>query len=270
MTFISQKTTTFACATALSLIMALPMAAQEASETVKDAVDTATEAATETATDVVEQAGEAVDQAEDAVKDAAEAVTETANEAIDEAGGEAEATAETEAGAEATAETEATAAETEESNIGRPYTLETHGDWEIRCLKAPEGQPDPCSIYQLLKDDKGNEVAEVAIFHVGEGEVDAAATFTTPLETLLTGQLALFVDGDNGRRYPFSFCNPVGCYVRAGLSGADVNLFKKGNEAMVGIVPVGRPDEPVKLKMSLTGFTAAYAKVTELNKAARK
>ncbi|NIY81185.1 invasion associated locus B family protein [Celeribacter sp. HF31] len=158
---------------------------------------------------------------------------------------------------------------TPESNVGRAYTLETHGDWEVRCINAPEGQVDPCSMYQLLKDQDGTEVAEVALFHVGSEEVEAAATFTTPLETLLTAQLALFVDGENGRRYPFQFCNRVGCFVRAGLTTADVDLLKKGAEGMVGIVPLGRTDEPVRLKLSLTGFTAAYTKVTELNEAAK-
>lgn len=158
---------------------------------------------------------------------------------------------------------------TPESNVGRAYTLETHGDWEVRCINAPEGQVDPCSMYQLLKDEDGTEVAEVALFHVGSEEVEAAATFTTPLETLLTAQLALFVDGENGRRYPFQFCNRVGCFVRAGLTTADVDLLKKGSEGMVGIVPLGRTDEPVRLTLSLTGFTAAYTKVTELNEAAK-
>ncbi|WP_226553466.1 invasion associated locus B family protein [Celeribacter naphthalenivorans] len=158
---------------------------------------------------------------------------------------------------------------TPESNVGRAYTLETHGDWEVRCINAPEGQVDPCSMYQLLKDEDGTEVAEVALFHVGSEEVEAAATFTTPLETLLTAQLALFVDGENGRRYPFQFCNRVGCFVRAGLTTADVDLLKKGSEGMVGIVPLGRTDEPVRLTLSLTGFTAAYTNVTELNEAAK-
>ncbi len=157
----------------------------------------------------------------------------------------------------------------ETNTVGRAYTLETHGDWEVRCINAPEGQVDPCSLYQLLKDEDGTEVAEVALFHVGSDEVEAAATFTTPLETLLTAQLALFVDGENGRRYPFQFCNRVGCYVRAGLTSDDVALLKKGAEGLVGIVPVGRTEEPVRLKLSLTGFTAGYAKVTELNEAAK-
>jgi Invasion protein B, involved in pathogenesis len=164
--------------------------------------------------------------------------------------------------------TEATATPAAD-NIGRPYTLETHGDWEIRCIKAPEDQPDPCSLYQLLKDENGTEVAEVAIFHVGQGEIEAAATFTTPLETMLTAQLAFFVDGENGRKYPFQFCNRVGCFVRAGLTSADVDLLKKGNEGLVGIVPMGRTDDPVTLKLSLSGFTAGYTKVTELNEAAK-
>lgn len=150
--------------------------------------------------------------------------------------------------------------------VGQPYTLETHGDWDIRCLKAPEGQPEPCSLYQLLKDETGNDVAEVSLFHLGQGDVEAAMTITTPLETNLTQMLTFFVDEQNGRRYPFQFCTQAGCFVRAGLPAAEIEQFKKGAAGQVLIAPVGAK-QPLKLTMSLGGFTAAYTKVTELNKA---
>ena len=153
--------------------------------------------------------------------------------------------------------------------VGQPYTLETHGDWNINCLKAPEGQSDPCSMFQLLMDAQDNTVAEISLFHFGNGDIDAAATVTVPLDTLLTAQLTLTVDGANGRRYPYTVCSPTGCQARIGLTAPDVSLLKKGSQATLTIVPYAAPDVQVPTTVSLTGFTAAYTRVTELNLAAR-
>jgi invasion protein IalB len=157
----------------------------------------------------------------------------------------------------------------ETNGVGKPYTLETHGDWNINCLKAPEGQSDPCSMFQLLLDEQENPVAEMSLFHFGNGEIEAAATVTVPLDTLLTAQLTLTVDGANGRRYPFTVCSPTGCQARVGLTKEDVSLLKKGAKATLTIVPYAAPDVKVPVTVSLTGFTAAYTRVTEVNVAAR-
>lgn len=157
----------------------------------------------------------------------------------------------------------------ETGGIGQPYTLEQHGDWNINCLKAPEGQSDPCSMFQLLQDEQENAVAEMSLFHLGNGGIEGAATVTVPLDTLLTEQLTLTVDGANGRRYPFSVCAQTGCQARIGLAAADIDLLKKGSKATLTIVPSAAPDVQVPVSVSLTGFTAAYNRVTELNLAAR-
>lgn len=157
----------------------------------------------------------------------------------------------------------------EANGVGTPYNLETHGDWNINCLKAPEGQSDPCSMFQLLKDEQENPVAEMSLFHFGNGEIDAVATVTVPLETLLTEQLTLTVDGANGRRYPFTACSPSGCQARIGLTAGDVTLLKKGAKATLTVVPYNAPDVKVPASVSLTGFTAAYNRVTEIGLAAR-
>lgn len=178
-------------------------------------------------------------------------------------------TAETSTPAETPAPTGLSTGTPVEDNIGRTYTLETHGDWEIRCINAPEGTEDPCNMYQLLQDAEGNDVSEFTLFHYGQGEVEAGATIVTPLETLLTEQLTITVDGANGRRYPYSFCNPIGCYARVGMTANDIASFKKGAKAVVTLTPFATPNKSVPLDVSLSGFTAAYARVTELNIAAR-
>lgn len=143
--------------------------------------------------------------------------------------------------------------------LGQPYTRETAGDWELRCVRTQNPDEDPCQLYQLLKDDSGNAVSEVSVFRLpAGGDVVAGATVIVPLETLLTGQLTIAVDGANPKRYPFSFCTQAGCYARLGLTQADVDAFKRGAAAQVTIRPVAAPDRTVTVNMSLSGFTAGF------------
>jgi invasion protein IalB len=149
-----------------------------------------------------------------------------------------------------------------ESELGKPYTRETIGAWELRCIRTEEEQ-DPCQMYQLMDDGQGAPVAEVSLFRLpGDGKAEAGATVIVPLETALPRQLTLAVDGGKARRYPYAFCNQVGCYVRLGLTAEDVAAFKRGKEAVITIVPALAPDQTVDLTLSLDGFTASYDKVS--------
>lgn len=144
--------------------------------------------------------------------------------------------------------------------VGQSYVLQEFGDWQMRCVKAPEGQKDPCNLYQLLQNEDGLAVAEFNLFRLPEGARAAAgATIVVPLETLLTEQLTLSVDGQNARRYPFTFCNAAGCVARVGFTQAEVEQFKRGSTATVRLVPAAEPDVEVVLNISLNGFTAGFA-----------
>ena len=149
-----------------------------------------------------------------------------------------------------------------ESAMGKPYTKKEIGSWEMRCIKTEE-EVDPCQMYQLLADGEGAPVAEVSLFRLPEGgKAKAGATVVVPLETALPAQMTLSVDGGKARRYPYAFCNPVGCYVRMGLTDADIAAFKRGKEAVITIVPALAPDQKVNLALSLDGFTASYDEVS--------
>jgi invasion protein IalB len=149
--------------------------------------------------------------------------------------------------------------------IGDQYTAEVVGAWDIRCLKT-EDDTDPCQMYQLLDDGQGAAIAEFSMFRLPDGgQAKAGATVIVPLETALPQQLTISVDGATGRRYPYSFCNSVGCYARIGLTEDDVNAFKRGQEATLTIVPALAPDQRVVVTLSLTGFTASYDKVSVVN-----
>lgn len=153
-----------------------------------------------------------------------------------------------------------------EVQVGDTYVASDFTDWQMRCIRAPEGQEDPCQLYQLLRDGEGNAVAEITLTNVdGGGEVVAAATIITPLETALQQGLKLRVDSGREKVYPFQWCSAIGCFARLGMTADEVNGFKRGNSASVTIVPIAAPDEQVALGVSLSGFTAGYDAVTASN-----
>lgn len=151
-----------------------------------------------------------------------------------------------------------------EPQVGQTYIREEYGDWELRCVRSEgEAASDPCQLYQLLRDGDGNSVAEFNVFPLPDGgQAAAGANVITPLETLLTANLRLGIDGGQSKVYPYSFCSRIGCFARIGLTSAELDLFRKGASAQVTIVPAASPDETVELTLSLSGFTAGYNALT--------
>ena len=145
-----------------------------------------------------------------------------------------------------------------QSQVGQYYVKETHQDWTTRCLKAEQGK-DPCELYQLLKDGDGNSVAEMTMIPLRNSEVAAGATLVAPLETDLVQGLGFAVGTAEPRGYPFNFCAPVGCVSRMGFTQAELDGMKRGANATVTLLPFGADREnPVRLTLSLSGFTAAF------------
>ncbi|MEM8824443.1 MAG: invasion associated locus B family protein [Pseudomonadota bacterium] len=174
--------------------------------------------------------------------------------------------AETEAGGAAEAPNTDLPIGTPETTEPEIYLREEHGAWQVRCLRAPEGQDDPCQLYQRLSDAQGQPTADINFFDLPDGtEVVTGATLLTPLQSLLTAQVRISVDGGQVRTYPYTFCDPSGCYARMGFTADDVAAFRRGAVATVIVVPAVAPDQPAELQMSLSGFTAGLAAIEIAN-----
>ena len=237
--------TRLAAASALIALLPLAAAAQEAADDTPD--DAGSIQAQESAPTAEDAAPEAEDVTpEDAAPDAAQGAGDAGNAAT---------------GGEAAAPAQPGAAEGEVA-AGALYKREEHGAWEVRCLRTPEGQPDPCQIFQLLSDGSGNPTAEVTFADLPDGnDIAGAASITVPLETLLTEQLSLAIDGDRARKYPFQYCTNEGCVVQIGFTAEDMARFRRGSAATVTVVPARAPDRTAELSMSLIGFTAGMAAI---------
>ncbi|NDR58224.1 invasion associated locus B family protein [Aliiruegeria sabulilitoris] len=183
--------------------------------------------------------------------------------ASDQPATEAEASQPTDAAdAPATAETEQPA----DQALGQPYVAEVAGDWQIECLRTTL-EADPCRMVQILLD-QGNPAVRVEVVTLpAESPAPAVATFYAPLETLLSEQLTLSIDGGRKSQHQFNYCSPQFCVAQVPFAPDAVTAFKRGAKAEAIIVPLRAPDQQVNLTMSLSGFTAGYDKLAEMNKA---
>ena len=154
---------------------------------------------------------------------------------------------------------EAAAATPAADGPGTIYVKETNGDWQTRCMRVEGDKAEPCNIFQVLKDDKGNDVAaiEIAPRPAGEKAV-AGATISVPLETLLQARLVLQIDSAKPLVYEYSWCDRLSCLSFAGFTEADLASLKNGKVATMTIVPALAPDQKVEVKISLAGITKAY------------
>lgn len=144
---------------------------------------------------------------------------------------------------------------------GQPelFLKEKHGDWDITCVKL-ENDAESCNMQQLLSDQNDNPVAQISVVPLPANAKPRAAgvEVATPLETLLSGDVAISVDGGNATRYRFTFCSPQACFARFAFTEAEVARFRAGNKATVAIVPLAAPDQTAEIEVSLSGFTAAF------------
>lgn len=145
----------------------------------------------------------------------------------------------------------------EQVQPGQTYAGPVFSDWSIRCIRVEEIE-DPCEMFQLLVDQNGTRTAEINLFPLSREGISAGATVVTPLETLLTRNVAMKIDSGETKLYPFSFCSQIGCIAQVGLSPEEVARMRAGIAATVTIVPVAAPDQQVALTVSLSGFTAAF------------
>lgn len=142
------------------------------------------------------------------------------------------------------------------------YIKEVYDDWQLQCFRS-DAEEDPCQMYQLLREDAGNPVAEFSIFKLpGDNAVVAGATIVVPLGTLLPAGLQMYVDSGAAKAYNYSFCSLIGCFARIGFTQEDIEAFKAGETVFIVIAPAQAPDETVLIEASLKGFTAAFDNVT--------
>ena len=138
------------------------------------------------------------------------------------------------------------------------YLAASFDAWQQRCMKKEDGA-DPCELYQLLKDETGNAVAEISFFTLPSGsQAVLGANVLAPLETLLTANLRIGIDDGTAKIYPFSYCTVNGCVAKVGFTAEELAVMQAGTEGIMTVVPAAAPKNTVAIKIALNGFTAGH------------
>lgn len=138
-------------------------------------------------------------------------------------------------------------------------TVTEHGEWDVGCLAGTTN----CEMQQVAQDAEGNPVMLVRVVKLPQGsEAPALAIFNTPLGTLLPAGLGFQIDTAEPAALPFEWCVQEGCIVRLGLRQAEVDALKRGRAVNMQVTSIAEPAAPVKLTLSLAGFTAAFDSLT--------
>jgi invasion protein IalB len=129
--------------------------------------------------------------------------------------------------------------------------------WASRC--AANGRQDPldCSISQRAVTKQGQLVGSVTIRAIAGS--DPLMIVSVPLGLYLGAGVSFDVDGANAQQLELETCDRAGCYAQLKLSEGNLNAFRGGQALDIVFQNLNR--QPVKLPMSLVGFTAAYDKV---------
>ena len=151
----------------------------------------------------------------------------------------------------------------ETPELGQAYLKATHGDWTIRCERAPIGQAEPCDMFFVVTE-QDMPVIEFGILRTEAPDgVIAGAFIHTPLEVLLTQGIKIAIDGSPAGAVPYVFCTPRLCRSEFPLKESDINAFKRGGKASMEVVVLSEPPRSLNFEVSLTGFTAAFDALPE-------
>ncbi|ARE38401.1 Invasion associated family protein [Rhodovulum sp. P5] len=162
-------------------------------------------------------------------------------------------------------ETDAAPAEDQQPKA-EAYIKDTFQKWQVFCVKFPEGRED-CNMRQVIVDDNGGPVSSAELIPLPADAPSAALVeIGTPLNTLLSEDLRLAIDTADPKRYRFNFCTTRGCFARFPLEASEIRAMKAGREAKISIVILTGENKvsQVTIPLSLSGFTAAYDLVSEL------
>jgi invasion protein IalB len=149
---------------------------------------------------------------------------------------------------------------------------ETHGDWQVRCGDVPAGPatgdaPPPhrkmCVMSQEQTDGDSKQRV-MAVEMIPDGQ-EIQATFILPFGLSLQKGVNLQID--NGRAsgvLPFRTCLPIGCILPIRFDPKLAGDLRKGSKLNVTVTTDA--GEEVKLAFSLSGFTKAIGRASELAK----
>lgn len=126
--------------------------------------------------------------------------------------------------------------------------------WFKACTKQQD--VDICNVQNIMIADSGQLLTGVSLIEI-KGKVNRKVfQISVPSGRLIPPGIGLQVNGGKAQKIDYVICFPDRCVAEAPLNDALVGNFKKGTE--LTLTSVNFQNQPNPIKMSLSGFTAAF------------
>jgi invasion protein IalB len=146
---------------------------------------------------------------------------------------------------------------------GASSVQETFGAWSVSCRIA-EGRKI-CTFSQVRGNQQtGQRSFAIELRPPRDGKTEGMLVL--PFGLALAAGVNLSIDDKPlGQTIPFSTCVPDGCIVPVSFPAVATDAIKNAKAMTIMATPSGNA-EPVAFAVSLEGFTAAHARVSDLAK----
>lgn len=126
--------------------------------------------------------------------------------------------------------------------------------WFKACSK--QENVDICNVQNILLADSGQLLTGVSLIEV-KGQVNRRVfQVSVPTGRMVPPGIGLQIDNANTQKLDYVICFPDRCVAEVQLTDQLVNSFKRGSE--MTLTSVNFQNQPNPIKVSLSGFTAAY------------
>lgn len=139
---------------------------------------------------------------------------------------------------------------------------ETHGDWTVACA-APEGNVR-CTVSQIQVNSENHQRVLSVELAANEAGNAAGGTLVMPFGLKLDQGVVLSID-ESGPLVSvgFSTCLPAGCLVPLAFDHNAITAMRAGT-ALKAKAAANGGGQDVNFSISLSGFTSALARATQL------
>lgn len=146
---------------------------------------------------------------------------------------------------------------------GAGSLVETYQDWIVAC--QAQNNATQCVMRQVQSNkDTGQNILTVEFANATDGKLQAALLMPFGL-ALAQGVSVRIDDAPAGSPAAFSTCIPQGCLASVTFDIGQAAKLKTGTTLNLSATALA-PPQPVALKVSLKGFSAALARVGDLTK----
>lgn len=145
---------------------------------------------------------------------------------------------------------------------GAGSLVETYQDWVVAC--QARNNLTACAARQVQSDSQTGQHVLTAEFRNGAGGKLEGALLM-PFGLALAQGASLKIDEAAGPALAFSTCLPRGCVIPLSLDAAMTGRLKTAATLHIGAIAAAS-SQPIALKVSLKGLSAALNRMTELTK----